>query len=370
MTKRLGIRLVSLLGCLGGVLVASAVGAEDVMVVANLNVRTVTIYNQLASGNTVPLGTIAGDDTGLRSPAGPALDATRNELFVAGGTVFGSDAPAILVFQLPAVGNVLPVRTISGPATGLTGSEGVALDLTHDELFVVNFSPSTVLVFSRTANGNVAPLRILGGPATGLNGPESLTLDLTNDELFVGNFESNTVTVYSRTASGNTPPLRTLLSSPWVGAVTVDPTHNELFVANYATVGGGVSVYSRTASGAAAPLRTLSGPATGLNGPRGLALNLARDELFVTNFGNVGDQRTSTVSVLNRTASGNAPALRILGGPATGLSNSFGLALGDVTGPFAVVAVPTLSAWAWLVLTAVLAGAAMTYLRSRRATTI
>ena len=45
----------------------------------------------------------------------------------------------------------------------------------------------------------------------------------------------------------------------------------ELFVANHDN--NSITVYSRTASGDTVPLRTISGGSTGLDGPKGLALD-------------------------------------------------------------------------------------------------
>ena len=145
------------------------------------------------------------------------------------------------------------------------------------------------------------------------------------DELFVANFNGNSVTVYSRSASGNTAPLRTLsgaatgLNGP--RNVALDLTNNELFVVNQSTPS--VTVYSLTASGNTAPLRTLSGAATGLDGPIGVALDLTNNELFVANG-------TPSVTVYSRTASGNTAPLRTLSGAATGLNVPLGVAL-DLT---------------------------------------
>jgi len=65
-------------------------------------------------------------------------------------------------------------------------------------------------VYARTAQGAITPLRSLAGPATGLSGPLCLTVDLVHDELIVPNYHNNTITVYARTASGDTTLLRTL----------------------------------------------------------------------------------------------------------------------------------------------------------------
>jgi DNA-binding beta-propeller fold protein YncE len=113
------------------------------------------------------------------------------------------------VYGQTATGNAAPLRTIQGGATGLSGPEGVAVDLVNNELFVANFGANSITIYSRTATGNVAPLRTITGGATGLSDPWGLAVDLVDDELFVVNTVGS-VTVYSRTASGNVAPLRTL----------------------------------------------------------------------------------------------------------------------------------------------------------------
>jgi hypothetical protein len=200
----------------------------------------------------------------------------------------------------------------------------VVVDTVNNELVVANTDGHSVTVYSRTASGNTAPLRNLSGPATGLSFP-GVAVDTVNNELLVGNGGNNSITVYSRTASGNTAPLRTLsgpatgLSVPSGSGPALDLVNNELLVQNL--VGNSITVYSRTASGNAAPLRTISGPATGLNDPIGLAVDPVHNELVASSF--IG----STVGVFSRTGSGNVAPLRVLSGDMTGISGPEGLAV-------------------------------------------
>src|SRR5262249_31079313 len=46
----------------------------------------------------------------------------------------------------------------------------------NDELFVTLLDNNSVLVYSRTASGTAAPLRTLSGPATGLSGPVKVAI--------------------------------------------------------------------------------------------------------------------------------------------------------------------------------------------------
>jgi hypothetical protein len=82
-----------------------------------------------------------------------------------------------------------------------------------------------------------------------------------------------------------------------------------------------LTVYLRTATGDAAPIRTLGGPATGVNGPGGVVVDVVNDELLVTNTGN------NTVTVYPRTGDGDVAPIRTVGGSATGLSAARGLAI-------------------------------------------
>src|SRR5262245_14102267 len=80
----------------------------------------------------------------------------------------------------------------------------------QEELFIANRTSGTVTVYARTARGNTAPLRTLAGPATGLSGPFGLVVDPTHNELLVANFDTNSITVHTLTTSGDSPPTRTL----------------------------------------------------------------------------------------------------------------------------------------------------------------
>ena len=111
------------------------------------------------------------------------------------------------------------------------------------------------------------------------------------------NSSNDSVTVYSRTACGNTAPRRTLsgpateLSFP--EGLAVDTVNNEIVVANLDSI----TVYSRDASGDTAPVRKISGSSTDLAQPVGIAVDLVNHEVLVTN--------TDSITVYSRTASGN-----------------------------------------------------------------
>lgn len=62
------------------------------------------------------------------------------------------------------------------PLVLLSGLLGVVFVEAQEELFVANTLAQSITVYSRTANGNIAPLRTISGPATGLNNPLGLVV--------------------------------------------------------------------------------------------------------------------------------------------------------------------------------------------------
>ncbi len=115
---------------------------------------------------------ISGANTGLSGPLGIAIDANDN-IYVAnllGGTV--------TVYAANSNGNATPISTISSPT--LQAPEGVALD-SQGKIYVTNnpqlgpYRPS-VVVFAPGSNGNVTPIETISGNATGLNNPLGIVI--------------------------------------------------------------------------------------------------------------------------------------------------------------------------------------------------
>jgi DNA-binding beta-propeller fold protein YncE len=221
----------------------------------------------------------------------------------------------VLVFGITANGDVAPLRTLAGPATGLDQAWGIAVDAAHDEIFVAN--ADSVTVYSRTASGNAPPLRQIDLQAD--FHPVILALDASQDELYASGSEDDIRTshieVYPRTGEGMVPPLRTI-DGPSTGlgggnGISINPARPEFLVANFAT--NSILAYAKSASGDAAPLRSLSGPATTLDGPLQVALDAATDTIVTNQY------FSSTINVYARSASGDTAPLRTIAGPATGL---------------------------------------------------
>jgi hypothetical protein len=326
--------LVTFVGIVGGQTPAWA--QEELFVTNAGSADSITVYPRTANGNVAPIRTLQGAATGLDNPQQVVVDTVNNELVVTNIGISGLSS--VRVYSRTANGNVAPIRTLQGAATGLSPT-GLAVDTINNELLVANPLANTVTVYPRTANGNVAPIRTLQGAATGLNGPSGLSVDPVRDELVVANFSNHSITVYPRTANGNVAPIRTLqgaatgLDNP--SKAIVDRVNDELVVLNF--VGSGqfssITVYPRTASGNTAPLRTITGAATGLFESSGLVVDTVNNEINSVN----GDLSFSSVTAHNRTASGNVAPKRGLIGGATGLNVSQGADITTATPPRAEV---------------------------------
>jgi len=82
-----------------------------------------------------------------------------------------------------------------------------------------------------------------------------------------------------------------------------------------------ITVYDRSASGDTPPVRVIAGPQTQLNWASGIALHPERGELFVAN--DAGD----SILIFRANASGDVAPIRVLKGPNSGIKNPTGLFL-------------------------------------------
>jgi len=152
-----------------------AIDRNNVLYVANETGATVDLF---APGAATPGAQIGGVKTGLVEPVSVALDAALNVY------VFDLATQTISEFAAGATGNVAPIRLISGSNTRLSTvppsasfAEGIAVSRRSGQIFVANPSTNSILVFAANANGNIAPIQTIAGSATGLNAPLNLTLE-------------------------------------------------------------------------------------------------------------------------------------------------------------------------------------------------
>ena len=272
-----------------GVLAAVLVGLPSAATAATAPAFGTTWVTS-ESGNSVTelspsgavVGTpISGGNTGLSHPQGVVADAAGNTF------VTNFAANSITEYAPGAQGNVAPIATISGSQTGLSGPTGITTS--GSALWVTDATTDTLEGFAAGQNGDVLPFATIYGSKTKLDHPVAVTLS-EGLLLFVVNDPSGRapsveafITFNDGSSAANQKPLfriagsNTLLSDPQ--AVAVNDLHESIDVANAGS--NAITEYS-SANGDIKPHAVLSGSATKLDGPNGLALD-AVGRLSVTN---------------------------------------------------------------------------------------
>lgn len=220
-----------------------------------------------------------------------------------GGWIFASDGESsIRRFKLSTLEEDAP---LNGGLTQLNRAYGVAADTVNGKLYISNNGDASITVYPLDASGNTAPIARIAGPSTGLRAyagqelwrPGALYVDVVHGELASFNYNppipygasNSSITFYALDADGDVAPLRTiqgpatLLDYP--ADIEVDLVHDEIFVSEVKRVGVQCPdcpyyeprteflVFNRSASGNVAPLRTTSS-----NEIRGLQLGLSPDQ--------------------------------------------------------------------------------------------
>src|SRR5579871_3805477 len=148
-----------------------AIDSNNLLYVANSKTGTIDIF---PAGSSTMQAQLGGSNTGLVAPGTVAVDASLNVY------VFDTTTATISEFAAGAHGNVAPIRTISGSNTGLSGgngfSFGLAVSKASGKIYVSNPGTNAILGFAATASGNVAPIQTITGSATGLADPLGLVV--------------------------------------------------------------------------------------------------------------------------------------------------------------------------------------------------
>jgi hypothetical protein len=247
----------------------------------------IAVFARLANGNAAPVRVIEGGHTRLsRTSHAIAFDEKNDEIVVPNPL-----AEAVLVFRGNASGDVAPIRTIQGPRTLLQENDELALDNVHDELIVP--TRQAILVFSRLANGDVTPLRVIAGLKTKINRARGVAVDPINNIIAVGNSDPQGILIFNRTDEGDVAP-RSIIAGPKTGiyttkGFTINPERKELIATVEArgvqvtrNLGESfVGIWNYTDNGDIPPKATIKGATTMLIAPRGAALDLKHQEIFI-----------------------------------------------------------------------------------------
>jgi len=188
--------------------------------VADYGGGAVRVYGADRDGAAAPVRSV----TGLSTPHGIAIDA-GGRLYVA-NTGNGS----VDVFAAGASGAATPIRRIAGPNTGFgpKGPGAVALD-SAGNIYELDYEGAPeIRVFAAGASGNVAPIATIAGPATGLSTPVTVAVG-PNADLYVANSGTspyypnpglNAVTIYANPLVARAPA-ETVAWSTNVGTIDV-----------------------------------------------------------------------------------------------------------------------------------------------------
>ncbi|MFQ5598537.1 MAG: hypothetical protein ACE5GK_10855 [Nitrospiria bacterium] len=321
--------------------VSSGNNVESPSLVVFRNIDTACPLSSAIPCEIAPDIRIGGDvgtspGTTLSSPIGVAYDAGREITYIAntgGNNVLyyaldGNIAP----IEMNAGIRTTPTQAIPGDDTGLEEPSAFFYDADLDRLYVANFGTSKnipVLVYEKAStlsfNNTPPSWTIADDPINFVRNMRGIHIDKQRGYLLVLNaagagsrfsvycipdsnsaFNSNCPSAQQWSAFPTNGPIAppgtttlspvppALISFSFSGggptAMAVDPGRGMVYVADKTTIPGNkISVYTLgppTSPTFPAFLHDITGAATGLNQPHGLAVDASRDRLFVTNAGN------------------------------------------------------------------------------------
>ncbi|MGH7815374.1 MAG: NHL repeat-containing protein [Candidatus Binataceae bacterium] len=300
---------------------AHAFDALATMFVANRT--SITAYRPGSSGAAAPTVRIA---TQLVSPAGIAIDSAGNAY------VTLPSANTILVYPPRANGNTAARFLISGPDTKLDYPIAAAVD-SSGSIYVVNdgtenAGSDSITVYRRGSQGDAGPIAVIAGPETGLGGPHGIAVD-AQGRIYVANDNSD-INIYSPGANGNVKPVFSIsgLGTAVANAIAVDSNGN-IYVAagRFFDAAARILIYR---PGAHRPIARIYGLRSNLDTPYGIAVD--RDFIYVTNNSKTGSGAASVNlypnlgTLLRHPSRHDWPPIKSISGPASGLDEPWGIA--------------------------------------------
>lgn len=254
---------------------------HDEFIVPNPLASSVLVFRGSATGNEPPLRVIQGPNTGLIRPHSVALDPVNDEILVT-----DPRSGAVFVFARTARGDVAPLRTIRGPKTNLFEIVGVAVDTERNVLVVANGRSSrgdgALYIFNRAADGNVAPLRSIKGPATGLLRP--FGVQIYNGNVMVAVRRGDYIIPYRHGQPKPLDEIQALVARSAMKPRQVSQDPNTISIPSPwdSLELGFVGVWNIEDGGDVPPKLIIRGAATRLIQPAALAIAPTFKEIFVT----------------------------------------------------------------------------------------
>lgn len=267
-------------GCAsGGTTGAISIGptfAPQSLYASNATQNAVSIYSTSASGSG-PAYQIGGSNTTLAGPQYLTFDSLGN-LFVTQWQS-SSHSGGILEFKALATGNVLPyngfnygriqprgIQDYQTTFPGATKKTDVLAVSVVDPGQPLQFA-SQLQLFTSTLG---APYETIAGPLTGLNVPSGIAVDSASN-IYVANLQGSSVEVFSLPSPSPTPsptatPTATPSPSPTPTGATPSPSPSPSPTATPVNI---------------APVQTISGAASGIGQPTGVALD-ASGKIYVS----------------------------------------------------------------------------------------
>jgi DNA-binding beta-propeller fold protein YncE len=185
-----------------------------------------------------------------------------------------------------AVAERPPVRIINDPNFSFAG---VAVDPVRNEVILADENVSALVVYDRLTNTpptaeRSQPKRVIEGDKTFLEYANAVYVDPdTGDIMGVNNDTMNWMPVFGRDAHGNVAPKRKLDTPHTTYGIAADETARELFLTiqdDHAVV-----VFKKDFTEEESPTRVLQGARTQLADPHGVAVDSAKGEMYVVNWG-------------------------------------------------------------------------------------
>lgn len=243
--------------------------------------------------------------------------------------------------------DLTPIRTVEDDAATFSG---VAVDPVRDEIILQDENLFQIRVYRRLANTPrealmTEPKRIIEGPKTQIEFNCGLYVDPKTGEIYsVNNDTTDTMVIFGPDAEGDTAPARKLHTPHGTYGIAVDEVNAEmLFSVEHDNA---IVTYRKNAKDEEPPLRLIQGDQTGLADPHGIAVDPARNWIFVANHGSThrvsadlgppsrpnwpltrgyavpgsGRLLPPSITVYERTARGDAKPLRVIEGAATRLN--------------------------------------------------